>query len=65
MPSPSKEEMESPVFEAIWQLVKTWDINVPDYYSGYKGGNGSHVKLLLDAIKPALREEKINKILDK
>ena len=35
MPSPTPEEMASPQFEAIWNIIKTWDINVPDYYRGY------------------------------
>lgn len=63
MPSPSKEEMDSELFDAIWKIVKDWDIGDPNYYTGYTGGNGSHVKILLDAIKPALREDKINEIL--
>ena len=35
MPNPTPEEMASPQFEAIWNIIKTWDINVPEYYSGY------------------------------
>lgn len=63
MPSPSKEEQNSPEFNAIWNIIKTWDINVPEFYSGYTEGNGSHVKLLLDALKPVLRNNKIDEIL--
>ena len=65
MPSPSQEEMDSELFNAIWKIVKDWDIGDPNYYTGYTGGNGSHVKILLDAIKPAIRENKINEILKK
>ncbi len=64
MPSPTKEEMESDEFNAIWDIIKKWDINVPDYYNGYAGGNGSHVKLILDSLKPILRNNKINTILE-
>ncbi len=60
MPSPSKEEIESLQFNAIWDIIKTWDINVPEFYSGYTGGNGSHVKLILDSLKQSNREEKLN-----
>lgn len=64
LPSPSQEEMDSPEFNAIWEVIKTWDIKVP-YTGGYCGGNGSHVKLLLDALKPVFRDKKIDEILNK
>jgi len=51
MPSPSEEEQADPRFEAIWLLIKSWDINVPKYYSGYMGATGRHVKLILDALE--------------
>ena len=60
MPNPSNEEIESLQFNAIWDVIKTLDINVPEFYSGYCGGNGSHVKLILDSLKQAIREEKLN-----
>src|ERR1039457_4718101 len=63
MPNPSEEELKSDLFNALWQEIKTWDINVPEYYDGYCGGNGSHVKLLLDKLKPVLRNNKIDEIL--
>ena len=64
MSSPSEEELDSELFNSIWEVIKKWDINAPDYYSGYCGANGSHVKLILDAIKKPLRNEKINELLD-
>jgi hypothetical protein len=51
MPNPTQEEMDSPEFEAIWTAIKTWDINVPEFYEGYCAANGSHVVLILDALK--------------
>ena len=63
MPNPSKDELKTEEFNAIWNLIKTWDINVPEYYNGYTGANGSHVKLILDVLYPVLRNEKINKII--
>lgn len=50
MPSPTKEQLRSPEFNAIWDEIKTWDINVPEYYDGYCGANGSHVVLIMDAL---------------
>lgn len=64
MPSPSKDEIESELFEVIFNLIKDWDINASEYYSGYTSGNGSHVKLILDKINPVIRDYKINKILN-
>jgi len=64
MPSPTPEEMASPQFEAIWNIIKTWDINVPEYYSGYSGGSGSHVKLILDELKVVMRDHNLGKILE-
>lgn len=51
MPSPTKQERETPEWNAIWSIIRTWDINVPEFYNGYCGANGSHVKLIYDAIK--------------
>ena len=64
MPSPSPEEIDSKLFESIWKVIKNWDINVPEYYSGYCRANGSHVKLILDELKPTIREIKIDTIID-
>jgi hypothetical protein len=63
MPSPSKEEMDSDVFNAIWDIIKKWDIGYDEYYTGYTSGNGSHVKILIDALKPVLRNNRIDEIL--
>jgi hypothetical protein len=65
MPSPSNEEMNSQLFNDLFDEMKNWDINIPDYYSGYCGGNGSHVKILLDIIKISQRDTKIDQILEK
>jgi len=47
--SPTPEMIESPEFNAIWECIKTWDINVPEVYNGYCGANGNHVVLILEA----------------
>lgn len=49
-PDPTPEMLESPLFEAIWQCIKSWDINVPEAYGGYCGATGNHVRAILDAI---------------
>ena len=61
MPSPSKEEIDSDLFNAIWEATRNWDISIGD---GYCGRNGSHVKIILDAIKPVIRNDKIDKLIN-
>ena len=51
-PDPTREQVKSPLFEAIWQTIKRWDINVPSAYAGYCGATGNHVRTILDAIEP-------------
>lgn len=47
---PQSEETETPEFNAVWNLIKNWDINVPDAYEGYCGATGNHVVAILDAL---------------
>jgi len=32
------------------KTIRTWDVNVPEYYNGYCGANGSHVTLIYNAV---------------
>lgn len=48
---PTPEMLETEEFNAIWEVIKTWDINVPGVYAGYCGATGNHVRAILDAIK--------------
>lgn len=43
--------LASAEFEAVWQCIKSWDVNVPDVYCGYMGCTGNHVRAILDALK--------------
>ena len=52
MPDPTEDDLKSPEFEAVWQAIKRWDINAPYHYDGYCGANGSHVMLILNALRP-------------
>jgi hypothetical protein len=53
MPNPTPEQLASPEFEAIWHVIRSWDVNVPEFYEGYCGANGSHVALILNALAGA------------
>ena len=55
MPNPTQEQLSDPTFEAIWNVIKTWDVNVPEYYQGHCGANGSHVVLILNALKDLVK----------
>jgi hypothetical protein len=63
MPNPSDYDLESEEFKAIWEVIKSWDISAPKYYNGYCGANGSHVKVILDALRPIIRNKKIDSII--
>lgn len=50
MPNPTPEQLASPEFEAVWSVIKSWDVNTPEFYEGYCGATGSHVVLILNAL---------------
>ena len=51
MPNPTEQDLSDPAFNTIWEVIKSWDVNVPAHYQGYCGANGSHVMLILDAVR--------------
>lgn len=54
-PDPSPEMLNGdPLFDAIWQTIKRWDVNVPGVYLGYMGATGNHVRAIYDAVSPAV-----------
>ena len=50
-PDPQPEELDLPEFNAVWNAIKSWDINVPVVYIGYCGATGNHVRKILDALR--------------
>jgi hypothetical protein len=51
MPYPRSEDLSDPTFQAIWRVIKTWDINVQDHYRGYWAATGSHAMLILNEVR--------------
>ena len=52
---PTKQDLESPIFEAVWQAIKKWDISrEPSEHRLYAGATGTDVKIILNAIEPFL-----------
>jgi len=47
---PTPEMLQDPLFNKIWETIKTWDINVPAIYAGYCGATGNHARAIYDAI---------------
>ncbi len=47
---PTPEMLESKEFNAIWDCIKSWDINIPGVYEGYMSATGNHVKMILDIL---------------
>ena len=43
--------LDDPTFNAIWQVIKSWDVNVPGVYIGYMGATGNHARAILDAVQ--------------
>jgi len=52
-PGPTSDMLDDPKFTAIWDCIKSWDINVPAAYSGHMGATGNHVRAIMDAIEAA------------
>jgi hypothetical protein len=52
MPNPTPAMLAGdPLFDAIWQAIKGWDIGVPGVYSGYCGALGNHARAIYDAVR--------------
>jgi hypothetical protein len=56
-PDPTPEELNSLWFNQIWNVIKTWDVNVPEVYDGYCGATGNHVVAILHALNPPKQGE--------
>jgi hypothetical protein len=57
---PAPEMYRDLVWEAIWDEIKTWDINVPTEYVGYTGATGNHVTAIYLAIQNAKKKAALN-----
>jgi hypothetical protein len=57
-PDPTPEMLDTILFDTIWRVIKTWDINVPHAYSGYMGATGNHARAIYAAIA-AMRGEPV------
>lgn len=49
-PTPTQADLDDPEFEAIWQVIKNWDID-GGMRAGYYHSTGSDVMLILNALR--------------
>jgi hypothetical protein len=55
-PDPTTEMLNvDPHFDAVWSVIKSWDVNVAGVYNGYMGATGNHVRAILDALAAVSR----------
>lgn len=47
---PTSDDLIKPEFNAIWNEIKSWDINVPKEYGGYTTASGNHVMAIINAL---------------
>jgi hypothetical protein len=50
-PSPTPAELQDPRFQAIWDVIRRWDVNVPGVYAGYMGATGNHAAAILHSLQ--------------
>ena len=46
---PTADELITPEFNAIWDAIKTWDIEVPED-GGVSEATGNHVVAIMDSL---------------
>ena len=62
---PRSDEINTPEFQAIWSVIKDWDIGIRPEATGinasqlYQGGTGNHVCAILDALQENKAPKKI------
>jgi len=50
-PDPTDEMLSSPEFNAVWNLINSWEIMMPEVDGHPTMATGNHVRAILDAIK--------------
>lgn len=54
---PTPEMHNDPIWQAIWDEIKTWDVNIPTEYTGYMGVNGNHATAIYKAVMARIIDE--------
>lgn len=64
-PDPTAAHLADPMFQAIWEVIKDWDIHVPtvDGPGLYTTATGNHVRAIVDRL-PKLHDHRVSETLD-
>jgi hypothetical protein len=57
LPDPTPADLEDPVFNAIYEATKDWDVGAPKHHSGHTGMTGNHVMVILNAVRELRRKQ--------
>lgn len=62
---PNPKELNDPLFRAVWECIKGWDIATGFDIDGkggylYSGATGNHVVAILDSLKTTCLKQLIN-----
>lgn len=49
-PDPTDTQLANPIYDPLWEVIKTWDIAVPGAYEGTTGATSNHVAALLNGL---------------
>lgn len=49
-PDPTPSMLNDPSFNAIWDVIKKWDIRVPEHSDGF-GTSGNNARAILDSLR--------------
>lgn len=53
---PLSEDLDDPLFDAIWMAIKNWDVNIGNTH-GYSSTTGNHVMMILDEVRETLESQ--------
>jgi hypothetical protein len=54
---PTPDMQTDALWNAIWNEIKTWDINVPTEYQGYCGATGNHATAIYLAVREHIERQ--------
>lgn len=57
MPETTPADLVDPIFNAIYEATKDWDVGAPKHHGGHTGMTGSHVMIIVNAIRAEQRKQ--------
>lgn len=53
---PTPKMLKNPAWNAIYEEIKDWDINIPSEYAGYCAATGNHATAIFNALGDATKD---------